>query len=133
MSVKTCRDNSDRYLVLCVLIVHCTEDDVCIITCELLNITGSLVCLDQADITGNVDDHVGSALDRCLKKRAGYSLFYSLECLLVALRLADTDMCDALVCHYSLNICEVKIDKTRNVDQICDSLYSLKKDLIGFL
>ena len=38
-----------------------------------------------------------------------------------------------LSCHYSLNICEVKIDKTRNVDQICDSLYSLKKDLIGFL
>ena len=76
---------------------------------------------------------MGSTLDGCLKKRAGYSLLNSLKCLLVALRLTNTDMSDALICHNSLNISEVKVDKTRNIDQVCDSLYCLEKNLIGFL
>ncbi len=56
---------------------------------------------------------------------------YSLECFVVALCLADTDVGDTLVGHNGLNICEVKVDKTGTL--IRSVMYSLKKDLIGFL
>ena len=66
---------------MCIRDRHSAEDDVSVIACKLLNIASSLVCLDQADVAGNVDDNVGSTLDGCLKKRAGYSLLNSLKCL----------------------------------------------------
>ncbi len=63
MSVQTGCDYGDGSLVLSILVIHSTEDDVCIISCQLLNIACCLVCLDQADITGNIDNYMGSALD----------------------------------------------------------------------
>ena len=72
-------------------------------------------------------------LDGGLKQRTGNSLLYSLECFVVALCLADTDMCDAFVSHNSLNICEVEVDQCRQVDQVCDTLYGLLQNLICFL
>ena len=125
MGIQSSRNNSDRRLILCILIVHRTEDDIGIVACKLLYIAGCVICLDQADIAGNIDDNVACTLDGCLKQRAGYSLLNSLKCLLVALRLTNTDMSDALICHNSLNISEVKVDKTRNIDQVCDSLNTL--------
>ena len=40
-----------------------------------------------------------------------YSLFHSLQCLVVALGLSDTDMSDTLIRHNGLYICEVQIDQ----------------------
>ena len=39
-----------RRLILCILIVHRTEDDIGIVACKLLYIAGCVICLDQADI-----------------------------------------------------------------------------------
>ena len=63
MSIQTSCDNGDGCLILSVLVIHSTKDDVCVISSQLLNIACSLVCLDQADIAGNIDDNMGSALD----------------------------------------------------------------------
>ena len=60
--------------------------------------------------------------DGCLKQRTGNSLLYSLQSLVIALCLADTDMGDTFICHNSLNICEVKVDQCRQIDQVCDAL-----------
>ena len=69
-------------------------------------------------------------LNSCLKQRAGNGLLYSLDGLVVALCLSDTDVCDALVDHNGLNICKVQIDKAWNVDQVRNSLNCLLKHLI---
>ena len=42
-------------------------------------------------------------------------------------------MCNTLVSHNSLNICEVQIDDRRNVDQVCNSLYGLLQNFIRLL
>ena len=133
MGIQSSRNNSDRCLILCILIVHRTEDDIGIVACKLLYIAGCVICLDQADIAGNIDDNVACTLDGCLKQRAGYSLLNSLKCLVITLCMTDTDMSDTLVHHNGLNICKVKIDKTRNIDQVGNTLYCLLKNLICFL
>ena len=40
-------------------------------------------------------------------------------------------MCNALVFHDCLHICEVKVDQGRLVDQICDTLYGFHENFIG--
>ena len=42
-------------------------------------------------------------------------------------------MSDTLVTHYCLDICKVKVDQTRLVDQVCDTLYTLLQYLICLL
>ena len=42
-------------------------------------------------------------------------------------------MSNALVLHNSLNIGKVKVDNSRNIDKIGDSLYGLLEDFISFL
>ena len=74
-----------------------------------------------------------STLDRCFQERAGYSLFYCLKSLIIAFCLSDADMCDTLICHNCLDICEIQIDQTRDIDQVCNSLNSLLKNLICLL
>ena len=37
----------------------------------------------------------------------------------------DTDMCQTFVFHNSLNVSKVKVDQSRYIDQVCDSLYCL--------
>ena len=49
------RDSGDRSLVLGILIVHGTENDIGVIAGQLLNVAGSLIGLDQTDIAGNID------------------------------------------------------------------------------
>ena len=37
----------------------------------------------------------------------------------------NTDMCDTFICHDSLNIGKVEINKARNINKVCDSLNCL--------
>ena len=74
-----------------------------------------------------------SALNGCLKKRRRYRLLYSLHSLVITSCLTDTDVSDSLVCHNSLYVCKVKVDQCRQVDQVCNTLYCLLKNLISFL
>ncbi len=96
MGIQSSRDNSDRRLILCILIVHRTEDNIGIVACKLLYIAGCVIRLDQADIAGNIDDNVACTLDGCLKQRAGYSLLNSLKSFVITLGMSDTDMSDTL-------------------------------------
>ena len=66
-----------------------------------------------------------------LKKRGGYCLLNSFHSLVVSSCLSNTDMSDALVCHNSLNICKVKVDQCRQIDQIGDSLNRLLKNFVS--
>ena len=73
------------------------------------------------------------ALNGGLKQRAGYSLLYSLNGLVITLCLTNTDMGDSLIDHDCLDICKVQIDQSRNIDQIGNALNSLLKNLICLL
>ena len=73
-----------------------------------------------------------STLDGSLKKRRGYSLLYSLHSLVIASCLTDTNVCNTFICHNSLNISKVKVDKSRQIDQICDALNCLLQNLVCF-
>ena len=75
---------------------------------------------------------MGSTLDGCLEKRTGYGLLYSFHSLVVALALTDTDMSNTLVDHDSLNIRKVEVDQCRQINQVCNALYSLLQNLICF-
>ena len=78
MGVQSGGDHGDRSLVLGIFIIHGAENDIGIVTGQLLNVAGSLIGLDQADIAGNIDDHMGSAFNGSLKERAGYGLLHCL-------------------------------------------------------
>ena len=131
--VEACCDNGDLRCIGNRIIIHSTEDDVCILSSQILYVTCSIVCIHKGDISGNVDDNVACTLDGGLKQRTGNSLLYSLERFVVALCLADTDVGDTLVGHNGLNICEVEVDECRQVDQVCDALYGLLQNLVCFL
>ena len=64
-------------------------------------------------------------IDGCLKKRRCNGKFHCLDCFLIAIGITDTDMCHTLVLHNGLHIGKIQIDKCRQIDQICDSLYCL--------
>ena len=49
----------------------------------------------------------------------------SVDTLIVTASHTDTDMCDSLVCHNSLNICKVQVDQGWYIDQVCDTLNTL--------
>ena len=106
MLVKAGRDHRDAGLVLGILIVHRTKDNIRVIACQLLHKARGLIGLDQADVAGNIDNHMACALDGGLKQRAGYRLLHRLDGLVVALGLADADMGDSLVDHNGLHIRE---------------------------
>ena len=74
-----------------------------------------------------------SACDGCLKQRTCHSLLDCLQRLVVAASLSDTDVGDSLVGHNCLDIREVKVDKRRYVDQVCDALDTLLQNLVRLL
>ena len=76
---------------------------------------------------------MGSTLDRRLEQRAGNGLLDCLKCLVIALGLSDTDVCNTLVLHNCLYICKVQIDQRREIDQVCDTLNCLLQHLICLL
>ena len=43
------------------------------------------------------------------------------------------DMSDSFVFHDSLNICEVKVDQARYIDQVGNTLYCLLKNFVCLL
>ena len=72
-------------------------------------------------------------LNGSFKKRAGYSLLNCLNSLVITLSLTNTNMSDTLIDHNSLDISKVKIDQTRNIDKVSNTLNCLLKDFICFL
>ena len=76
---------------------------------------------------------MGCAFDRSLQKRAFHCLFDSFQCFVVSFCMSDTDMCDTLVCHNSLNIGKIEVDQCRQIDQVCNTLNRLLKDFVCFL
>ena len=66
MLVQTSGNDSDGSLILSVLIKHGAEDNVSFITGQFLNIAGSLIGLNQADIAGNIDDDMAGAFNGSL-------------------------------------------------------------------
>ena len=126
-------NDGDLGCICSLFIIHRTENDISRITGKLLNIGSSLIRFYQTDITGNIDNDIACTLNGCLKQRARNCLLYRINCLVIAVALADTDMCDTLILHDCGDIRKVKIDKTWHIDQIRDALYALLKNLISFL
>ena len=87
--------------------------------------------LNQSDISGNVDDHMGSACDGGFQQRAGNGLLLCFQSLFIAFCPSDSDMCNALVRHDGLNIGKIQVNETGNIDQVSDSLNGLLKNFIG--
>ena len=131
--LKAGRNDGDTCFICICIIIHRTKDDVRIVACHLLYVACRVVCIPIRDISGNVDDDVGCALNGRLKQRAGNCLLYCLQSLVVTLSLSDTDMCDTLVLHNGLNICKVEVDQCRQVDQVGDTLYCLLQYLVCLL
>ena len=65
------------------------------------------------------------AIDGRIQKWTLYCHTNSLCCLFVTLGCTDTDMSKTLVLHNSLDICEIQIDQSRQIDQVCNTLYCL--------
>ena len=76
---------------------------------------------------------MGSAHNGRLQKRAGHSLLYCVQGLVIALTGTDTDVCNTLVGHNRLYIREVQINQGRQVNQVGNSLYRLLQNLICLL
>ena len=71
--------------------------------------------------------------DGRLQKRTGDCLFYCLQRLVVSSCSTNTNMCDTLVCHDGLYVCEIQIDQCRQIDQVSNTLYCLLQYFICFL
>ena len=56
--VKAGRNHSDAGLVLGILIIHRTKDNIRVIACQLLHKARCLIGLDQADVAGNIDNYM---------------------------------------------------------------------------
>ena len=48
------------------LIIHGTEDNIYIVSCQLLNIACRIGSICQGNVTGNIDDNMGSTGNRSL-------------------------------------------------------------------
>ena len=119
--LKTGSHDRDLACIDSSVVIHGTEDDVGFVAYDLLYIGSCLVGIHERDVAADINDDILSALDGSLEKRALYCLLYSLESLLIALGLTDTDMGDTAVGHNSLNVGKVKIDKSRLIDKVCDA------------
>ena len=131
--VKTCCDNCDSCFIWLGIIIHCTEDDVCIFTCKILYIFCCITRIHKCDVTWNVDDNVRCTCDGCLKQRAGNCLLNCFKSLVITFALSDTDMSNSFISHNCLYIGKVKVDQWRYIDQVCDTLDTLLKNFISFL
>ena len=114
--LKSCRNDGNRSLIGHGLIVLRTEDDVGIVACEILYIACRIIRIHKRNITGNIDDDVGSTVDGCLKQRAGNCKLDCLDRLVVSLGITDTDVSHTLVLHDGRHICEIEVDECRQVD-----------------
>ena len=65
--LKSCCDNGDHRLVCHRLIILRTENNVRLIPCKILYIACCIVGIHQGDITGNIDNNMGSAINCCHK------------------------------------------------------------------
>ena len=81
-------------------------------------------------ITSDIDQYVCSALDSCLKQRTGNSDLHCIDCLVVSCCISDTDVCNTLVLHYSLNVCKVKVDQSWDIDQVGNTLNTLLQHFV---
>ena len=72
-------------------------------------------------------------LDRRLKQWTGNCFLYSLYALIVPTAGSNSDMGDSLIFHNRLYVCKVKVDKTRYIDQVSDTLHTLLQHFVCFL
>ena len=72
-------------------------------------------------------------LDRRLKQWTGNRFLYSLYSLIVPAAGSNSDMGDPLIFHNRLYVCKVKVDKTRYIDQVSDTLHTLLQHFVCFL
>ena len=94
--IQTCSNNCDTYIVCFFIIIESTKDNICILSGKILHIACCVVGIHKRNISGYIDDHMGSTLDSCLQQRTGYSLLNSFHSLVVAFSFTDTDMCKAI-------------------------------------
>ena len=131
--MKACGNNRNGRLISPGIIIHSTEDDVSILSCQFLYVLCRIRCIHKGDIAGYVDDNMRSTGNGCLKKRTGNSLLNCLKSLIIATSLSDTDMRDSFVRHNRLDIGKVKVDKRRYIDKVCNTLDTLLQYFIRLL
>ncbi len=68
-SAQAGRDDGDGRLIRLGVVIHGTEDDIGLFSCQILYILSSIAGVDQSDVTGDIDDDMRSALDRSVKQR----------------------------------------------------------------
>ena len=76
---------------------------------------------------------MGGTQDSGLQQRAGSCLLDRFDSLVVALRAADADMGNALILHDGLHVGKVKVDQSRDADQVGDALNGLLQHLVRHL
>ena len=123
----------DGNLILCIFIVHCTEDDVGILSYQLFHIGSRIICLNQADVSGDIDDNIRSTFDCALQKRRRNGSLHSFNSLVITLCSTDTHMGNTLVLHDRGNIRKVQVNQSGHVNQIRNSLNGLLQNLIRLL
>ena len=55
-AAQACGDNRDGRLIRLGIIIHSTEDDVGILTSQILYILSSIARVNEGDVTGDIDD-----------------------------------------------------------------------------
>ena len=69
----------------------------------------------------------------CFKKWRRYCLLNCLYCLVISCCPTYTYVSYAFIYHNCLNICKVKVNKSRYINKICYTLYCLLQNLISLL
>ena len=68
---------------------------------------------------------MGCTGNRGIQQRTFHSHLHCFARLIIALAATNTDMGNTLVLHNGLDIGKIKVNDSRYIDQICDSLYRL--------
>ena len=75
--VESCSDNRNGRFVCSGIVVHRTEDNACLLSCQFLYIFCRIGSIHQSDVSGYVNDHMGRTGNGGLKQRAGNRLILS--------------------------------------------------------
>ena len=131
--LQSCGYDRNRAAVRLGLIIHGTENNIDILPGETLHKVCRIAGIRQGNITGYIKYDIRGTADGGFQKRALHGHFHGHECLVVTLALADTDMCDTLVLHDSLDVRKIQVDDSGQIDQVRDTLNRLLKHFVRLL
>src|SRR5690606_26651518 len=117
------------------LVNHCTEDDVSIRACCLVNHRGGFVNFKQCHVAaaGYADQNAAGTVDNNLvKQRAAAGLLNGLSRTILAFAYANAHYSAAGFVHNCTNVSKIYIDQAGYADQVTDGGNTHGQNVIGY-